>query len=164
MLSTRMPHCTHSVILFLLSTPSSPHCLLRISRHVLQWQLPATPLAKRHRPQRSSRAQRRPNALSPGYLMVTIVRWHPMFCWFTLLAGDAKQYLVVHGAEFKEMPLAKAHDRNAYIAVSTSSALTTGVFRESATFGWSYISLIRIANARIRLVMFYIHRSIYTYE
>ena len=59
---------------FLLPTPSSTHCPLKVSEHDSLWQPPAAHSEERSRPQKSSRAQRCLNALAPGYLKGTVVR------------------------------------------------------------------------------------------
>ena len=64
--------------LFLLPTPFSPHCALKVSEHDSLWQPLAAHSDKRPRPQKSSRAQRCLNALAPGYLKGTVVRGHPV--------------------------------------------------------------------------------------
>ena len=64
--------------LFLIPTPSSPHCTLKVSEHDSLWQPPDAHSDKRPRPQKSSRAQRFVDAFIRGYLMDTIVRGHPM--------------------------------------------------------------------------------------
>ena len=46
-----------------------------------------------------SRAQRRLNALAPGYLKGTVVRGHPAVWSLALRPDDAKQDPVVYGAE-----------------------------------------------------------------
>ena len=51
---------------FLLPTPSSTHCALKVSEHDSLWQPPAAHSEERSRPQKSSRAQRCLNALAPG--------------------------------------------------------------------------------------------------
>ena len=73
--------------LFLLSTPSSPHCTRKVSEHDSLWQPPAAHSDERPRPQKSSRAQHCLNALTPGYLKSTVVRGHPMV-WSLALCPD----------------------------------------------------------------------------
>ena len=58
---------------FLLPTPSSTHCALKVSEHDSLWQPPAAHSEERSRPQKSSRAQRCLNALAPGNLKGTCV-------------------------------------------------------------------------------------------
>ena len=72
-------------LLFLFPTPSSPHCTLKVSKHHSLRQPPTTHSDKRPRPQKSSRWQRRLNALKPGYLKGTVlyevIRWYgPLHC------------------------------------------------------------------------------------
>ena len=55
-------------LLFLLPTPYSQYCTLKVSLHNSLWQPPAAHSDKRLRPQKSSRAQRRLNALTPVQL------------------------------------------------------------------------------------------------
>ena len=55
-----------------------------------------------------------------------------------LCLDDTKQDPVVYGAEFRVGFLAKGpHVMHSYRRTSMASALTIGVLRESATFGWS---------------------------
>ena len=61
---------------FLLPTPSSTHCALKVSEHDSLWQPPAAHSEERSRPQKPSRAQRCLNALAPGYRKGTVVRGH----------------------------------------------------------------------------------------
>ena len=83
--------------LFLLPTPSSPHCALKVSEHDSLWQPPAAHSEERARPQKSSRAQRCLNALAPGYLPGTVVLGHPVVVWSLVLRpNDAKQDPVVY--------------------------------------------------------------------
>ena len=63
---------------FLLPTPSSTHCALKVSEHDSLWQPPAAHSEERPRPQKSSRAQRCLNNLAPGNLKGTVVRGHPV--------------------------------------------------------------------------------------
>ena len=75
---------------FLLPTPSSTHCALKVSEHDSLWQpLAAHSEEKRSRPQKSSRAQRCLNALAPGYLKGTVVRGHPVVWSLALRSDDA---------------------------------------------------------------------------
>ena len=86
--------------LFLLPTPSSPHCTLKVSEHDSLWQSPAAHSDERPRPQMSSCAQRFLDALTPGYLEGTVVRSHSMLWSLALCPDDTKQDPVVYGAEF----------------------------------------------------------------
>ena len=85
---------------FLLPTPSSTHCALKVSEHDSLWQPPAAHSEERSRPQKSSRAQRCLNALAPGYLKGTVVRGHPVVWSLALRSDDAKQDPVVYGTKF----------------------------------------------------------------
>ena len=76
--------------LFLLPTPSSPHCALKVSEHDSLWQPPAAYSEELPRPQKSSRAQRCLNALAPGYLKGAVVRGHPVVWSLALRPDDAK--------------------------------------------------------------------------
>ena len=87
-------------LLFLLPTPSSPHFTLKVSENDLLRQPPAAHSEERPRPQKSSRSQRRLNALTPGYLKGTVVRSHPRVWFLVLCPDDTKQDSVVYGAEF----------------------------------------------------------------
>ena len=80
---------------FLLPTPSSTHCALKVSEHDSLWQPPAAHSEERSRPQKSSRAQRCLNALAPGNLKGTVVRGHPVVWSLALRSDDAKQDPVV---------------------------------------------------------------------
>ena len=62
---------------------------------------------ERPRPQTSSRAQRRLNALAPGYLKGTVVRGHPVVWSLALRPDDGKQDPVVYAAEFGVVFLAE---------------------------------------------------------
>ena len=93
--------------LFLFPTPSSAHCTLKVFQHDSLWQLPTAHSDKHLRPQKSSCAQRRLNALTPDYLKNTVVRGHPMVCSLALCPDDTKQDQVVYGAEFGVVFLAK---------------------------------------------------------
>ena len=86
--------------LFLIPTPSSPHCALKVSEHDSLWQPPAAHSEERPRPQKSSRAQRCLDALAPGYLKGTVVRGHPVVWSLALRPDDAKQDPVVYGTNF----------------------------------------------------------------
>ena len=86
---------------FLLPTPSSTHCALKVSEHDSLWQPPAAHSEERSRPQKSSRAQRCLNALAPGNLKGTVVRGHPVVWSLALRSDDdAKQDPVVYGTKF----------------------------------------------------------------
>ena len=74
---------------FLLPTPSSTHCALKVSEHDSLWQPPAAHSEERSRPQKSSRAQRCLNALAPGNLKGTVVRGHPVV-WSLALGWGGK--------------------------------------------------------------------------
>ena len=87
-------------LFFLLPTPSSPHCALKVSEHDSLWQPPAAHSEERPRPQKSSRAQRCLNALAPGYLKGTVVRGHPVVWSLALRPDDTKQDPVVYGTKF----------------------------------------------------------------
>ena len=106
-----MSLCTQSVYaigpLFLCLTLFSPHCALKFSKHDLSRQPPAAHSEERPRPQKSSRSQRRLNALTLGYLKGTVVRGHPMVWSLALCPDDAKQDPVVYGAKFGVVFLAK---------------------------------------------------------
>ena len=93
--------------LFLLPTPSSPYCTLKVSKHDSLRQPPAAHSEERPRPQKYFRLQRRLNAFTPGYLKGTVVRSHPMVWSFALCPDDTKQDSVVYGAEFGVVFLAK---------------------------------------------------------
>ena len=92
---------------FLLPTPSSTHCALKVSEHDSLWQPPAAHSEERSRPQKSSRAQRWLNALAPGYLKGTLVRGHPVVWSLALRSDDAKQDPVVYGTKFGVVFLAE---------------------------------------------------------
>ena len=92
---------------FLLPTPSSTHCALKLSEHDSFWQPPAAHSEERSRPQKSSRAQRCLNALAPGYLKGTVVRGHPVVWFLALRSDDAKQDPVVYGTKFGVVFLAE---------------------------------------------------------
>ena len=92
---------------FLLPTPSSTHCTLKVSEHDSLWQPPAAHSEERSRPQKSSRAQRCLNALAPGYLKGTFVRGHPVVWSLALRSDDAKQDPVVYGTKFGVVFLAE---------------------------------------------------------
>ena len=65
--------------LFLLPTPSSPHCTLKTSEHNSLWSPPAVLFVQRPPSQKCSRAQGCLNALTQGYLKgTTVVGGHPM--------------------------------------------------------------------------------------
>ena len=93
--------------LFLLPTPSSPYCTLKVSEKVSLRQPPAAYSEERPRSQKSSRSQRRLNALTPGYLKGTVVRSHPMVWSLGLCPDNTKQDSVVYGAGFDVVFLAK---------------------------------------------------------
>ena len=93
--------------LFLLPTPSSTHCALKVSEHDSLWQPPAAHSEERSRPQKSSRAQRCLNALAPGNLKGTVVRGHPVVWSLALRSDDAKQDPVVYGTKFGVVFLAE---------------------------------------------------------
>ena len=93
--------------LFLLPTPSSTHCALKVSEHDSLWQPPAAHSEERSRPQKSSRAQRCLNALAPGNLKGTVVRGHPVVWSIALRSDDAKQDPVVYGTKFGVVFLAE---------------------------------------------------------
>ena len=76
---------------FLLPTPSSTHCALKVSEHDSLWQPPAAHSEERSRPQKSSRAQRCLNALAPGNLKGTVVRGHPVV-WSLAVRSDERVY------------------------------------------------------------------------
>ena len=92
---------------FLLPTPSSTHCALKVSEHDSLWQPPAAHSEECSRPQKSSRAQRCLNAFPPGYLKGTVVRGHPVVWSLALRSGDAKQDPVVYGTKFGVVFLAE---------------------------------------------------------
>ena len=122
--------------LFLLPTPSSPHCALKISEHDSLWQPPAAHSEEHPRPQKSSRAQRCLDALAPGYLKGTVVRGHPVVWSLALRPDNAKQDPVVYGTKFGVVFLAEGSRMHPYRRDSIASAFTIRVLRESATFGW----------------------------
>ena len=93
--------------LFLLPTPSSPHCALKVSEYDSLWQPPAAHSEERPRPQKSSRAHCCLNALAPGYLKGTVVRGHPVVLSLALRPDDAKQDPVVYGTKFGVVFLAE---------------------------------------------------------
>ena len=80
----------------------------QVSEHDSLRQPPAAHSDERPCPQKSSRSQRRLNALTPGYLKGTVVRGHPMVWSLALCPDDAKQDPVVYGAEFGVVFLAKS--------------------------------------------------------
>ena len=97
------PHCRFPVLrhtkrpdvalyvtgpLFFLPTPSSAHWPLKVSKHDSLRQRPAAHSDERPRQQKSSRLQRRLNALTPCYLKGTVVRSHPMG-WSLALCPDS---------------------------------------------------------------------------
>ena len=92
---------------FLLPTPSSPYCTLKVSENDSLRQPPAAHSEGRPRPQSFSRSQLRLNALTPGYLKGTVVRSHPMVWSLALCPDDTNQDLVGYGAEFGVVFLAK---------------------------------------------------------
>ena len=125
--------------LFLLPTPSSPYCTLKVSENDSLRQPPAAHSEKRPRPQKLSRSQRRLNALTPGYLKGTAVRSHPMIWSLALCPDYTKQDTVVYGAEFGVVFLAKG-PRTASIKEGLDCLRlnhSDPILRESATFGWS---------------------------
>ena len=93
--------------LFLLPTPSSPYCTLKVSENDSLRQPLAAHSEERPRPQKSSRSQRRLSALTPGYLIGTVVRSHRMVWSLALCPDYRKQDSVVYGAEFGVVFLAK---------------------------------------------------------
>ena len=95
--------------LFLLPTPSSPHCTLKVSEDGSHWQPPDAYSDNPSRPQKSSPSRRRLNALILDYLKGTVVRDHPMMWSLALCPDDAKQDPpVVYGLESGVMFLAKS--------------------------------------------------------
>ena len=92
---------------FLLPTPPSTHCALKVSEHDSLWQPPAAHSEERSRPQKSSRAQRCLNALAPGNLKGTVVRGHPVVWSLALRSDDAKQDPVMSGTKFGVVFLAE---------------------------------------------------------
>ena len=92
---------------FLLPTPSSTHCALKVSGHDSLWQPPAAYSEERSCPQKSSRAQRCLNALAPGNLKGTVVRGLPVVWSLALRSDDAKQDPVVYGTKFGVVFLAE---------------------------------------------------------
>ena len=92
---------------FLLPTPSSPYCTLKVSENESLRQPPAAHSEERPRPQKYFRSQRRLNALTPGYLKGTVVRSHPMVWSLALCPDDTKQDSVVYGADSGVVLLAK---------------------------------------------------------
>ena len=92
---------------FLLPTPSSTHCALKVSEHDSRWQPPAAHSEERSRPQKYSRAQRCLNGLAPGHLKGTVVRGNPVVWSLALRSDDAKQDPVVYGTKFGVVFLAE---------------------------------------------------------
>ena len=107
--SPAMPNAALDAVgpLFLLPTPSSPYCTLKVSENDSLRQQPTAHSEERPRQQKSSRLQRRLNALTPGYLKGTVVRSHPMVWSLALCPDYTKQDSVVYGAEFGVVFLAK---------------------------------------------------------
>ena len=93
--------------LSLLPTLFSPHFTLKVSQHGSLWQPPTAHSNKRPHPQKSSCAQRRLNALIPGYLKGMVVRGHPMVWYLVVCPDDTKQDPVVYVTEFGVVFLAK---------------------------------------------------------
>ena len=60
--------------LFLLPTPPSPHCTIKVPKNYSLWQPPVVISDERPRAQNPSRAQRRLNVLTPGYLEGMVVQ------------------------------------------------------------------------------------------
>ena len=89
-----------TLLVFLLPTPFSPHCTLRVSEHDSRWRPVAAHSDERPRLPKPSRAQRCLNALTPGYLKGTVARGYPMVWSLALCPDDAKQAPVVYGAKF----------------------------------------------------------------
>ena len=92
---------------FLLPTPSSTHCALKVSEHDSLWQPPVAHSEERSRPQTSSRVQRCLNALAPGNLKGAVVRSHPVVWSLALCSDDVKQDPVVYGTKFGVVFLAE---------------------------------------------------------
>ena len=122
--NARMSPHKQSVHSYLLSTPSSPHCTLKVSEHEPLWQPPAAHSDERLRQQQSSRAQRCINALAPGCPKGTVVRGLPMVWSLALCPDDAKQDSVVYGAEFGVVLLAEGPRTASIQRASVASAFT----------------------------------------
>ena len=85
-----------------------PETTFKVSENDSLRQPAAAHSEERPRPQKkSSRSQRRLNALTPGYLKGTVVRSHPMAWSLGLCPDYTKQDSVVYGAEFGVVFLAK---------------------------------------------------------
>ena len=94
--------------LFLLPTPSSPHFTLKFSERDSLWQpFAAAHLDERPHSHKFSRAQRRLNALTPGYPEGTVIRGHPVVWFLAFCPDDAKQDPVAYGADFGVVFLVK---------------------------------------------------------
>ena len=130
-----------------LLTTSSSYCTLKITEHNLFWQSPAAHLDESPRPQKIYiHANGCVNAL--GYLSGTVVvESQPMVWSLALCSYDVKQDPVAYGAEFGVVVvfMAKGPRTVSYSRVSITSALTIGVLKERATFGWSKSSFRYIA-------------------
>ena len=107
MANARMLFCSQSFHYFSPYTLSSPHCTLKVSHHDLLCPPPAAHSDERPRPQTSSRAQRYVNTLTPGYRKGAVKRSHPLVWYPALCPDDAKPGLVVYGAEYGVVLLAK---------------------------------------------------------
>ena len=101
-----MSRCAQSAHSFFFH-PSSPHCTLKVSQHDSLWQPLTDHSNKRPRLQRSSRAQRRLNALTPGYLKGMVIRDHPMVWSLALSPDDSKQDPMAYSTKFRVGFLAK---------------------------------------------------------
>ena len=113
--------------LFLLPTPSSSYCTLKVSENDSFRQPPAAHSEERPRPQKSSCSQRRLNALTTGHLKGTVVRSHPMVWSLALCPDDTKQDSVVYGAEFSVVFLAKGPRTASILATSGANLYPPGV-------------------------------------
>ena len=105
--NARMSLWTQSVYSFPSHLVLSVLCTLKVSENDSLRQPPAAHSEEHPRPQKSSRLQRRLNALTPDYLKGAVVRSHPMVWSLALCPDDTKQDSVVYGAEFGVVFLAK---------------------------------------------------------
>ena len=110
---------------------------LKVSENDSLRQPPAAHSEERPRPQKSSRLQRRLNALTPGYLKGTVVRSHPMVWSLALCPDYTKQDSVVYGAKFGVVFLSKGPRTASIQEGIICLRLNHSGLRESATFGWS---------------------------
>ena len=110
---------------------------LKVSEHDSLWPPPAAHSDERPRPQKSFRAQRCLNALTPGYLEGTVVRGHPIV-WLLRCARMMQSntwWCTVRSLGYCFSR--RIHVLHPYMKASIASASTIRVLRESASFGWS---------------------------